>query len=195
MKMSNKKDAKDIISKDVPIIPPKNASNASSTVIDTPKSVETKEIIPEDIPVIQIKVADVLYEKAKQQLYISGCVKSLTIAPFYGEYTLYDKENRLIGTSKKGVISFLHEDLQTNEARVWYDAIAGFSKQYRELKKVLDDPGMDFTHITSVFLEFLDAPSAIENGKAVDSVFSHVHAIYHVNNFWNIKKKILKYTS
>lgn len=141
-------------------------------------------------PVIQYCIVDALYEKKRQPIKLYGCITKTTVAKFYGTYKIFDKEDRLLGTSKQGTISWKRDDLQTEEAKVWYDSIAGFSDQYKELANVVKDPGLCFSHIPQIFIEFEDAPDAEENNNRR---FDHVHIIYSVSNFWNNDEKLLIY--
>jgi len=141
-------------------------------------------------PVIQSCVIDVLYEKKRQEIVISGCVLDFSINSFYGPYVLTDEKNRVLGRSNNGTISFRRNDLQTEEVKVWYDSIASFSDQYKQLKTYVNEPGLCFSHIPKVYLQFEDAPDVNVEPKRV---FNHIHAIYTVNNLWHDKKKILRF--
>ena len=141
-------------------------------------------------PVIQYCVTDILYEKKRQKIKLYGCVTKMFTSSFYGEYSIYDKENRLLGISKNGIISWLREDLQTEEAKVWYDCIAGISEMYKTLQENVDDAGMGFTHIQDIYIEFDDAPSFDDEPNRR---FDHIHIIYICNNIWNRNKKSVIY--
>jgi hypothetical protein len=141
-------------------------------------------------PVIQFSVADVIYEKQRQKINLSGCINRMNIAKFYGLYSLYDSGGRLIAKSNaEGYISFKRGDLQTDVAKVWYDSIAGYSVQFKTIQAKCKDVGLCFTHVPDVFIEFDDAPSRDDT----DRRFDHIHIIYTVNNLWNEKTKQLLY--
>lgn len=139
-------------------------------------------------PVVQYCVSDVLYENSRQPIRLGGCVVKINVAKFYGPFTLYDDKDRVLAKSVDGSIIFHRDNLQTEETRVWYDSIAGYSLQYKRLKEHIKEPGLCFDHIPSVFIEFEDAPS-IE--KEPDRKFTDVHIIYTVNNLWNKESKRL----
>jgi len=104
---------------------------------------------------------------------------------------IYDEKDRLLGISDdRGAIGFRRKDLQTEEARVWYDSISGFSEMYKDLNTRTEDPGLDFSLVGKVFIEFTEAPDG-----DVDSVrrFDHIHVIYTVHNVWNTATKRLLY--
>lgn len=142
----------------------------------------------EKTPVIQFCVSDLLYERARQPLPIHGCVTKITIAKFYGSYKITDKEGRVIASSTGGSVSLARSDLKTEEAKLWYDSIAGFSPEYKDLKTKVSEPGLCFSHIPEVFIQFEEAPSVEEEP---DRKFDHIHMLYSVNNFWNTTKKRL----
>lgn len=139
-------------------------------------------------PIVQYCVVDALYECSKQPIKLGGCVVKINVAKFYGPYTLTDDKGRVLAKSIDGSTTFYRDNLQTEEARVWYDSIAGYSIQYKRLKKYLPEPGLCFDHIPAVFIEFTDAPSM---EKEPDRRFDNIHIIYTVNNLWNVKNKSL----
>ena len=53
-----------------------------------------------------------------------------------------------------------------------------------------DNTGMCFTNMPKIYIEFIDAPSAI---KEPNRRFSHIHIFYTTNNLWDSERKILKY--
>lgn len=153
-------------------------------------SEEETYFLPE-IAVVQYCVCDVLYERKKQKIKLHGCVTTMFASIFYGEYSIYDEKDRLLGTSNNGTFSWMRKDLQTEEAKVWYDCISNVDEQYKTLYNMLQfDPGFGFKHMSDIYIEFHDAPDA---EKEPDRIFDHIHIIYTSNNIWNQNKKEIIY--
>jgi len=140
--------------------------------------------------VLEFRVTDVMYEKAPQELFLARCVKSIFISKFYGPFSIYDPSGRLLGTSNDGSIPFNGKALQTEEAKIWFESIAGYSEEYKFLKDKVDDLGLCFSHIDGVTIRFEDAP-AIEDDSG--RRFFHIPVFYTVHNAWNTETKTLVY--
>ncbi len=95
-----------------------------------------------------------------QPIEMSHCVQSVQIDKIYGEFQLRDAADRVIATSKLGRMSLLKKDLVTDVGRVWHDALARTSEEYRFLHEQyqVDDPGLDLGGLKPLRLQFLQAP-------------------------------------
>lgn len=124
-----------------------------------------------------------------QKLELCGCIQKIYIAPYYGEFEIYDKSGRLLGISKGSKLSLLRKDLQTDVAKVWYDAATITSKGYDTLVNVhgVVDPGLcvnDMSLITIKFLNSLKDPQR----------YFQVPVFYNATNLWSDTSKLLFYT-
>jgi hypothetical protein len=122
----------------------------------------------------------------KQDLMLRHCVHKVFVSPFYGEFTIYDQTGRTLGRSKDSKLSFVKEDLQTECAQVWYDAMAtlqGQEHQVLRTKYHVLDPGL-FFHFGTVSIEFDQAP-AVDSNK----VYRHIPVFFNITNVWNPQKK------
>jgi hypothetical protein len=55
-------------------------------------------------------------------------------------------------------------------------------------KEDVKDPGLNFSHVPDVYIEFEDAPSVEEEPNRA---FENIHVIYTINNMWNSEDKCL----
>lgn len=124
------------------------------------------------------------YIKGKQPLQLCHCVQKVFISPFYGEFSIYDKSDRLIGKSKNGELSFLKPDLNTECAKVWHDAFSFQGESDVLLTKYkVKDPGMYFA-FGDVFFDFEDAPES-----DTSRTYWHIPVFFNVTNLWDTTKK------
>jgi hypothetical protein len=122
----------------------------------------------------------------RQELCLRHCVQKVFISSFYGEFTIYDAQNRVLGKSKDSKLSFMKNDLKTDIVGVWYDAMA-LQNEFSTLQhsyKVLD-PGL-FFNFGNVLIEFEKAPEANNN-----RVYPHIPIFFNVTNVWNATKSEL----
>ena len=138
------------------------------------------------------------YIRGRQPLRLYHCVQKVFLAPFYGEFSIYDKSGRLLGRSlprasaestgpsQPQEVSFLKRELQTECAQVWYDAYvlqgegAVLTQQYH-----VEDPGL-FFGFGDVYIEFEQAPAA-----DTSQVYPHIPLFFHTTNVWDPLKKTL----
>lgn len=131
--------------------------------------------------------------RGRQPLRLYHCVQRVFLAPFYGEFSLYDKSGRLLGRSvmqpdgpPRQEVSLLRKDLQTECAQVWYDAYvlqgegAILTQQYH-----IEDPGL-FFGFGEIFIEFEQAPDV-----GTTQVYPHIPLYFHTTNVWDPVKKTL----
>jgi len=90
-------------------------------------SKQNKKVSNHEIIVLEHRVTETMFEKKLQPLTLSRCVQKVFISKFYGEFSIYDQSNRLLGESKDSMILFNKSALQTDVSKVWYEAIAGYS--------------------------------------------------------------------
>ena len=124
----------------------------------------------------------------RQDLELHHCVQKMFVSSFYGNFKVYDKADRLIGTSENSKLSFLQKDLQTEAARVWYDAMC-LAPEYKKLTQdyKVKEPALCFNFGT-VSVEFIDAPA-----MEADRVTFHIPVFFNVTNVWDNEKKRLKF--
>ena len=141
--------------------------------------------------VIQHKFTQVMYEKSPQPLYLSRCVQKVFISGFYGQFTIYDQSGRELGTSKNGTLYFAKSKLQTEAASVWYEALAGYSDEYKDLiKRNVMNVGLNFSLLSDITILFHDAP---DGNEEPNRTFNHIPVYYSVHNVWNSETKKLLY--
>lgn len=113
-----------------------------------------------------------------QAIDISHCVQCAKIDRHYGEFQLLDQSDRVLGTSVGGVLSLLKKDLQTEVARVWYDAMARASPEFRRMHDVIDDPGLDLGSMQPLRIRFLNVPADVQK-------FIHIPIQFLVTSIWD----------
>lgn len=139
-------------------------------------------------PVIQHKHCDVLFHKDRQQINLNRCVQKVFLSPFYGEFSIFDKQGRLLGKSKESKLSFLQDDLQTECAKVTYDVMK-LQNEYKTLRNTfkVQDPGLYF-NFAEVFIEFHNAYD-LDNKRT----FHYIPVFYNVTNVWKPSDKELMF--
>jgi hypothetical protein len=156
--------------------------------MSTEEEKPTEPIDPESV-VSQHKFIEIMYENTPQELYLSRCVQKVFISKFYGSFTIFDQSGRELGKSKNGTLCFNESKLQTEAAKVWYEAISDYSDEYKELKKRgVKDIGLCFTCMNDVTIQFHDAPVGEDDPSRV---FYHIPVYYTVHNIWNSETKML----
>jgi len=135
--------------------------------------------------VTQYLTAEVSYNREEQEYNLGGCTQKIFIESFWGQFELFDEAKRSLGKSEKGSISFLKKDLQTEAAKVWYDATTHSSAKYKLLQDDynIEDPGLDFAHMPKVYLKFLEAPES--------DMWVHTHIFANIYNIWSPSKKCM----
>lgn len=139
---------------------------------------------PPSSVVIQHLSHTLLYMAGKQELPLRHCVQKVFISSFYGEFNIYDASGRLLGKSKDSKLSFMKDDLQTEVAKVLFDAMSCQS-EYSTLrtKYSVKDPGMCFG-FGNILIEFEDAPP-VDNVRT----FDHIPVFYNITNVYMHGKK------
>jgi len=140
--------------------------------------------LPPSSVVIQHLSNTLLYMAGKQELPLRHCIQKVFISSFYGEFSIYDPSGRLLGKSKDSKLSFMKDDLQTEVAKVLFDAMS-IQNEYTTLKTKYNvkDPGMCFG-FGNILIEFEDAPP-VDNVRA----FDHIPVFYNITNVYVHGKK------
>jgi len=138
------------------------------------------DALPTESVVVEHQTCKVMYHNEKQIIPLSKCVQKIFLSPFYGEFKLYDKADRLLGESKNSQLSFLEKDLQTEVAQVWYHATS-LCREFKLLKEKyhVADPGLCFTQMDEVYLQFCHGKSMEQN-----QVIRHIPVFFNVTNIW-----------
>jgi hypothetical protein len=158
-----------------------NSPNSSNSTLTSPK------LQPSETPnsvVIQHLSCTVPFMAGKHPINLKHCVQKIFTSSFYGPFTIYDPSGRILGKSKDSKISFFKEDLQTECARVWYDAFC-LHPEYDALKCTYNvkDPGLCFG-FGEVNIEFEEAPPIEKDMK-----YLHIPVFFNITNVWLPRQK------
>lgn len=127
--------------------------------------------------VVRSAFASVQLSADPQALDVSHCARSVQIDSHYGEFQLQDESARVLATSRGGYVSLLKKDLQTDVARVWYDALARTSADYKRLTG-MEDPGIDLGGLQPLFIAFLSVPEGQQK-------FIHIPVRFQITAIWD----------